>query len=115
MKIVNRNTFLSLPAETLYSEYELCVFGDLSIKCDTVGQNDFVTQKIADSVRCNDSEEFFDILDAAARTGESFSMDFDYASRDGLFGDDDQLFVVWEREDVIALIERLTRLVGPND
>lgn len=112
MKIVNRKTFLSLPAETLYSKYAPYVFGELAIKCETVG-DDFVTQQIADSVWCNDSDEFFDILDAAARTGESFSMDFDSAGRDGLF-DDEQLFVVWEREDVVALIERLTRLVGPN-
>lgn len=113
MKIVDRKTFLELPADTLYSKYEPCWFGDIEIKGETTGLNDFVTQSIADAVRCNDSGEFSDILLAAQKTGESFSLDFDCAGRDGFY-DDDQLFAIWEREDVIALIERLTLLVGPN-
>jgi hypothetical protein len=113
MKIVDRKTFLALPAGVLYSKYEPCIFGDLNIKGDTVGLGDFSTQEIADAVRCNDSEEFADILFSAAKTGGSFSMDFDCEGRDGLF-DGNQLFAIWEPADVAALIERLTRLVGSN-
>jgi len=40
------------------------------------------------------------------------TMDFDSYGRDGLF-DGDQLFAVWESNDVKALIERLT-LCLPN-
>lgn len=111
MKIVDRKTFLSLPGETLYSEYEPCNFGPLQIKSDTIGANDFSTQQIADAVRCNNSAEFADILLDAQRTGASFSMDFDYLGRDGMF-DDEQLFAIWEPGDVAALIERLNRIAN---
>lgn len=110
MKIVDRKTFLAMPPDTLYSKYEPCFFGDLEIKGYTAGTNDFVTQQIVDAVRCNDSNEFFDILLDAQKTGASFAMDFDCASRDGLF-DDAELFAVWEQADVIALIRRLIQLL----
>lgn len=110
MKIVDRKTFLALPDETLFSKYEPCLFGDLTIKGETVGANDFLTQQICDSVRCRDSEEFDSILDNAQETGSSFEMDFYCNGRDGLF-DDDQLFAVWEPADIIDLIERLKLLV----
>jgi len=112
MRIVDRKTFLSLPDETLFSKYEPCVFGDLKIKGETVGTNDFLTQQICDAIRCDDSGEFADILFSAQETGYSFAMDFDYMGRDGLF-DDDQLFAIWETVDIIALIDRLKILV-PN-
>lgn len=108
MKIVDRKTFLSLPAETLFSKYEPCVFGDLCIKGDTLGSNDFAYQQIADAIACNDSGEFADKLLAAERTGGSVALDLDCQGRDGLF-DDDQLFVVWEPADVAALIARLSK------
>lgn len=110
MKIVDRKTFLSMPGETLFSKYEPCNFGPLEIKSDTVGANDFLSQQIVDAVRCNNSAEFADILLDAQRTGASFSMDFDYLGRDGMF-DDEQLFAIWEPDDVAALIERLTKLL----
>lgn len=111
MKIVDRKTFLALPGETLYSEYDPCNFGPLQIKSDTVGANDFLTQQIADAVQCNNSAEFSSILFEAQRTGASFSMDFDYLGRDGIF-DDDQLFAIWEPADVAALIARLDRIAN---
>jgi hypothetical protein len=111
MKIIDRKTFLSLPAGVLYSKYAPCVFGDLQIKGDTVGQNDFYTQQIADSIKCHDSGEFVDILSMAEESGESFDLDLDIEGRDGLF-EDKQKFAVWETADMRALIERLTRLVS---
>lgn len=109
MKIVDRKTFLALPAETLFSKYEPCVFGDLCIKGDSIGSNDFAYQQIADAVAAHDSGEFANKLFDAQASGESVAMDFDCQGRDGLF-DDDQLFAVWEPADVAALIARLSRV-----
>lgn len=109
MKIINREKFIEITYEVLYSKYTKHVFGGLNIKCETIG-NDFVTQQLADSVKCNNENEFSCILDVAESTGQSFSMDFDFAGRDGTF-DKNQLFVVWEREDVLELISRLEKLV----
>jgi hypothetical protein len=111
MKIVNRKTFTSLPANTLYSKYEPCFFGDLEIKGDTLDHcNDYCVQRISDAIKCSGSEEFGNLLDDAERGGGSLAMDFDCESRDGLF-EDDQLFAVWEKRDVIALIDRLKEVV----
>lgn len=108
MKIVDRKTFLSLPAGTLFSTYQPCVFGDLRIKGDSIGEIDFFYQPITDAIACNDSSEFAEKLDAAQASGASLSMDFDCQGRDGMF-DADQLFAVWEPADVAALIARLGR------
>lgn len=108
MKIVDRLTFLALPAETLFSKYEPCVFGDLCIKGDSIKDIDFFYQTIVDAIACNDSNEFADKLLAAERTGESVSLDLDYQGRDGCF-DAGQLFAVWEPADVAALIARLSK------
>lgn len=109
MLIVDRAKFLALPAGTLFSKYEPCVFGGLMIKGDSIffdGGNDFWCQQIADAIDANDSGEFADKLIDAQENGASVGLDLDCQMRDGLF-DHDQLFAVWEPHDVAQLIERL--------
>lgn len=105
MKIIDRKTFLAMPAYTLFSKWKPCSFGPLEIKGETWGE-DYLTQQIADAVECSDSGDFFDKCCAAAETGESLAMDLDCPGRDGCF-DLDQKFAVWEREDILALLENL--------
>ena len=112
MKIVDRKTFLAMPAGVLYSKYRPCIFGELSIKGKTVADIDFYVQQIADSVKCHDSGEFADVLFDATANGTSFALDFACEGRDGMF-DEHQLFAVWEPQDVAALIARLQQ-VTPN-
>jgi hypothetical protein len=107
MKIVNREAFLKLPANTLFSTYEPCIFGDIAIKGENCG-TDFFRQNIRDAIENNSSEDFFAKLDHAQKTGASLAMDFEYEGRDGLF-EEGQLFAVWEKADVASLIERLRR------
>jgi hypothetical protein len=111
MKIVDRKTFMAMPGNTLFSRWEPCVFRELAIKGES-WERDFLTQEIASAVKCDGNEDFFDRCDNAARTGESLALDLDCVGRDGLF-DDDQMFAVWETQDVLALIERLYACV-PN-
>ena len=106
MRIVNRKTFLALPANTLFSKYEPCYFGELQIKGETTEFNDFLTQDIADAIEGCPSRHG-DILEDSADKGTSFSMDFECCGRDGCYYDDDQLFAVWEQADVEGLIIRL--------
>ena len=110
MKIVDRKTFLELPENTLFSKWASCVFGDLTIK-GASWEHDFLTQEIASAVECNDSGEFADLCDDAARTGKSIAINLDCMGRDGCF-DEGQMFAVWEAEDVLALIERLKACVS---
>ena len=112
MKIVNLQQFLAMPAETLFSKYQPCVFGDLGIKVGNAGQRDFFTQEINGAIAFNDTGEFVDRLADAAENGASIAMDFDTSMRDGLF-EDGQLFAVYERADIEAMIARLQRCLTP--
>ena len=110
MKIVSRKEFLAMPPDTLYAKYQPCYFDALEIKGETLPA-DFLTQQIVDAIARKDSGEFSDLLHESQTTGKSVKFDFDCQGRDGCF-DDDQLFAVWERDDVLALIDRLSRVVG---
>ncbi len=107
MKIVNRAEFLKLPENTLFSKYRVCCFGELEIKGKSY-PNDFMSQEINSAIRCDNSDEFLRQLEQARAEGVSLSMDFDVEGRDGLF-ENDQLFAVWEDEDVEELIARLLK------
>jgi hypothetical protein len=110
MKIINRNTFLALPAGVVFSKYEPCIFGPLVIKGDTTPFNDFYYQEIDGAIDCRDSGEFSDNC-FLMQNGSSVSVNLETEGRDGLY-DDDQLFAVWEAADLASLIERLQQCVG---
>ncbi len=117
MRLVNHQTFLALPTNTLFSTYEPHVFGPLMIKGDTLYGDggraiDFCEQGIADSIDCTGSNDFDDQLTHALATGASLAMDFDSQGRDGTF-EQDQFYAVWEAADVAALIRRLAQCLPP--
>jgi hypothetical protein len=108
MKIVDRKTFLALPAGTVYAKYVPSVFEGLCIKGDSL-ENDWFYQQIgADAIDSMDSGDWGAKLDLSEQTGCELAMDFDCQGRDGCF-DDDQLFAVFSNLDVEQLIERLRR------
>jgi len=108
MRIVNRETFLQLPSNTVFVEYDNFPFEAICIKGDTVGECDFYVQHILE-VKCKDVGDQDNIL-TAAKNGATFQLDFDCIGRDGLF-EEEQLFVVFEKSDVLMLIERLKKCV----
>lgn len=105
MKIVDRKTFLAMPAGTVFCKFRPSLFGDICIKESTICDVDFFVQYLHDAVECSDSEEFFQRCDIAQR-GVRVAMDFERGSRDGCY-DKEQLFAVWDSKDVDALIARL--------
>ena len=107
MKIVNLEKFRSLPEGTVFMKYEPCVFGDLSVKGET-WQHDWLYSNITYNIDCVSSDDFSNKLDDAENNGASLQMDFDCFSRDGCF-DRDQLFAVYEKDDIDGLIERLIK------
>ena len=109
MKIVDRATFLSMPQNTVFAKYEPSVFGPIEIKGETWG-NDFLTQQIVDAIDSDGTSDFMAKLDDAQANGTSLKMDFYCLGRDGCF-DDGQLFAIFEKVDVMALIERLKESV----
>ena len=95
-----------MPENTLYSKYEPCVFGELQIKGESWSCDFLTTSGLSSSVKCSGSDEFFELLERAKNTSESLAMDFDSEGRDGCFNKD-QLFAVWENNDIESLIKRL--------
>jgi hypothetical protein len=116
MRIVDRKTFLTLPAGTVFAkhravdgvrpEQSLC-FDEVAIKGDTVAGVDFVVQDLFPMPEdCNDSSEWSDAIGAAFDGVETAPLDFECSARDGLF-DQDQLFAVFSLEDQRRLVARL--------
>ena len=106
MKILDRAQFLAMPENTLFSKYAPCYFEALTIKGETLETDDFLEQAIDGAIASTGSENYSSLLFDAKHYGVSLRMDFDCLGRDGCF-ETDQLFAVYEPQDVAALIERL--------
>lgn len=110
MKIVDRKIFLNMPAGIVFSKYEPCYFGPLSIKGETIrhgtpdSADDFYYQRIEDAIDC---EVFTDAM-SDYREEQVLRFDFDCESRDGLF-DREQMFSVWDEQDVSLLVKKLSQ------
>ena len=104
-KIVDKKTFLSLPENTLYRECEPCILGDLSIKLDTMGDNDFYVQEL-DALNVDDDDGMIAMFEAGDVT-----FDLEYAGRNGAY-ENDQQYLVYEDDDVKQLIARLLECIN---
>lgn len=118
MRIVDRKTFLTLPAGTIFAKFDpqpkeenrhhLC-HGDVCIKGDTVAGVDFVVQELFPWFEgADDSNQWADAMVAMLKGAASPPLDYDCGARDGLF-DQEQLFAVWDQEDHRRLIAALQR------
>lgn len=107
VKIVNRKTFLEMPPGTLFQNYRPCTSGSLCAKDETMG-NDFLLQPLegVSAMEWDSSDQMVERLEEMRDNGASHPLGLDCLGRDGCF-DNDQLFLVWERADVEALIARL--------
>ncbi|GAB3644810.1 hypothetical protein [Ramlibacter alkalitolerans] len=113
MKLVNRKTFMSLPAGTLYSEYMPCLFGALHIKEETLKdpQSGADVGWYATPVgSAFDVENEIDFLADHFHVGVSAPLSFEQPAPAADF-DDSALYAVWERADVRAFVTRL--FAGP--
>jgi len=107
MKIITRKQLMESPAGTLFSYYEPCIFRGLYIKDSEPndGSTDFVVSSLIGAVSHDNSDEYVEILERM-ESGESLPVDFEFTGREGLF-DDEQLFSIYEKQDVEILIKRL--------
>lgn len=99
MRIVNRDTFISLPEGTVFCEYTPQMFGNLMVKGESIvweDGNDYLELSLNDSIN-------FEMLEIHSI---NIPMDFDGGGRNGCFKYD-QLYAVWDRKDVEGLIARL--------
>ena len=109
MRIVNRETFLKLPAGTLFYKYSPQILGELSVKGEAGWDPDFVYLSLNDLVDAKDSGEHFELLDKA-EAGADIPVAFENFGRDGLF-DADQLFAVLSKDEARMLVAFLKEVI----
>lgn len=108
MKIVTLQEFLNMKNGVVFAKYEPTVFDNMRVKTESIHKtNDFCYEPIdASAIENDSSEDFLDKLIDAEKNKISLKMDFSYSGRDGCF-EPEQLFAVLERQDVLALVEKL--------
>lgn len=110
MRVVNRKEFLEMPPGTLYRKFEPVVFDELSVKLETLKTNDWV---YIDLTEPDTYDEFSEFYFNRSQDGEPFRIDYEVSSRDGFY-DDEQLFIVYDQEDLKQLIRFLWKLLDDN-
>jgi len=110
MRIVDRETFLGM-GEVVYSLYQPWALRGLYIKERTIGDTGvFCKQSLIDPFMAENRDEREDILDELEWSGMPIKLNFEGENREVLY-DENQLFAVWGKEDVLGLINRLKKLV----
>ena len=114
MKIVDKQTFLKLPDQIIYSEFEGYNLKGLYVKLESRGTNDWYYQDLIDEPLTPDdtgTDHFgfvIDMFDAHQTTGTSFDLDYECRRRDGLY-DHDLSFSVYQQKDLDAHIAHLQK------
>lgn len=85
-------------------KYHPCIFEALSVKGDTLPPRDFTLAELSAPVYATDSGDHSAKLFDAEENGASLQLYFDCYWRDGCF-EDNQLFAVYEKDDLAGLIE----------
>lgn len=110
MRIVNKETFLKLPSNTLYCKYtSLGIFGELYIKLGSLSNDWYYSEITGWPQGCDTSDDFYSKM-GLAEGGEEFSFDMEVGSRDGMY-EEEEYFAVFDKEDVKALINKLSSLL----
>lgn len=109
MKIVSYTELQALPAGTIFSYYEPCLFSGLHKK-GPPQRCDLVEADLIAPIACNNSEGFIDQCGKAEK-GEDVPLDFEYYGREGLFNEK-QLYAVYSGEDIAALVRALSGNAG---
>lgn len=115
MKLYSKKDFLKLPEGTVYFEVpdspskNQCLWvGSLRIKGESLGENDFYNSELNSSwfKNCDSSDQnvvaWMRVFD-----GEEVDLDFESYTRDGMYEDSDQYYVL-NKNEVSDLIRVLT-------
>lgn len=114
MRIVDRATFLTLPAGTVYAKWGSAGEGatkeqdlthdEVAVKGETVAGVDWVVlDLLAWPEDCSNSFEWADAMHAAINGKPTAPLDIGEGGRDGFF-DQEQLFAVFDRVEVERLV-----------
>lgn len=108
MKIVIRKEFLSME-NVLYAKYVPCIISEICVKYENVNDDDFCFNVLFGDIDANSSGDLFDKYEEM-RNGKSIEMSTQGYQRDGMF-EEDQLFLIFEKEDIKKAIDKLKSLL----
>lgn len=113
MKVLERKEFLQLNKKPiLFQKFRPMVLDSLQIKYNTINDIDFYYEDLlgmdikTNDCEPNDSGELFELWEQVVKGKEKFERNYYNSYRDGLF-DEDELYLVYEDEDVEKLIRYL--------
>ncbi len=111
MKLLNREAFLKLE-DVLFCKYEPYTFDTLLIKGETRAYGDFYYKKlfVLKESEEDDASESYILANQSFEESKEGFIDLDGWYRDGLY-DKDQLFVVFDNEEVISIANQLLSLI----
>lgn len=113
MRIVNLEELRKQPKGTIYCKYKPCYFSSPKVFGGICGESDFICAELIGWVKSSGSDEMYNILHDAEKTGGSFDLDTECFGRDGFF-EDKQLYAIYERKDIEQLIETLKKAFPDN-
>lgn len=99
MRVYSKRQFVELPAGTLYHPGVKWLFGDLTVKGRSRG-DDWYGRPLG-WVTAHDNGEAFDRLEEMVSTGASYPLDQSYAMN--MRDEDDTVFLVYEAADLDVL------------
>ena len=117
MKAFKRSEFIKLPAGTIFSKSEGpdCLDIMTGLFCKTSGpdeyMNDWTEQNLIGEFGFPGG--FSDGIEALAHVmelrdaGKEFELDLDCTGRDGLYNDDSEILIAWDKKDISKLRDYL--------
>ena len=108
MRIVDRATFMALPAGTLFAEGEPWAFEPMRFKYETLPSNDWVELDPC-GVAASSSMTANDYMEDMLVNGSSYPME-DSCGRNGLFHEK-AVFLVFERADLLKLRDMIDEAI----
>lgn len=108
MKIVTKQQFLQMK-NVVYAEYKPSCIDQVCIMHGALTHNDFNYSVLFGDIDAEGAEESFDIY-YRMEQGESFPMEVEITRRDGMY-DEEQLYMVFEKEDIVKVTATLMRLL----
>ncbi len=118
MKIVKRENFLKIKGKVLYSNSCGYNFENLNIKLKTIKNGkkpidwyyDDLTNCYPKNENVYNLRTFVDFIDNYAKNGKNFETALKKIQRYGDY-DEEELFLVYEKEDIVKLINKLTKVL----
>ncbi len=108
MKLIHKKDLLKINHEVIFHHYTGAYPEDFNIYIETCGERDFIYQSLIGAFDSSGSDHDMKMINCAEENSDfDIPVNYDCASRDGYFEDNDKYYVL-SKVDLKKLIDRLT-------